>query len=206
MKRFRIQLVIALVVLICGISLMGVIYLVFNKPEVYINPGVIVTQPSPVSAPIQPIRTSSSLLRSDYPYSYTMYYPQPYATAPQATMQPSHGLLLTSSTQVQHVGGGASYGMATTSGTQTQRGISYTMTTVTTFATFAMNSRQVAAPEAMNAPEMAKLVTEPRRAPGPPDIGELDPEHQLPMGSPLVLVVMAGLYAAAVRKRKEDAE
>ena len=51
MKRFRIQLVIALVVLICGISLMGVVYLVFNKPEVYINPGVIVTQPSPVSSP-----------------------------------------------------------------------------------------------------------------------------------------------------------
>lgn len=205
MKRFRIQLVIALVVLICGISLMGVIYLVFNKPEVYINPGVIVTQPSPVSAPIQPIRTSSSLLRSDYPYSYTMF-PQSYAIAPQATMQPSNGLFMTSSAQVQHVGGGANYGTATTSGTQTQRGISYTMTTVTTFATFAMNSRQVAAPEAMNAPEMAKLVTEPRRAPGPPDIGELDPEHQLPVGSPLVLVVMAGLYAATIRKRKEDAE
>ena len=112
---------------------------------------------------------------------------------------------MTSSAQVQNVGGGASYGTASSSGTQTQRGISYTMTTVTTFATFAAN-RQVAAPEAMNAPEMAKLVTEPRRAPGPPDIGELDPEHQLPVGSPLVLVVMAGLYAAAVRKRKEDAE
>ena len=206
MKRFRIQLVIALVVLICGISLMGVIYLVFNKPEVYINPGVIVTQPSPVSAPIQPIRTSSSLLRSDYPYSYTMY-PQPYATAPQATIQPSHGLFMTSSAQVQHVGGGTNYGMATTSGTQTQRGISYSMTTVTSFATFAMNSRQVAAPEAMNAPEMAKLVSEPNRAPGPPTPpGPLDPEHQLPVGSPLVLVVMAGLYAATVRKRKEDAE
>lgn len=204
MKRFRIQLVIALVVLICGISLMGVIYLVFNKPEVYINPGVIVTQPSPVSAPIQPIRSSSGMMRSDYPYSYSMY-PLPYTAAPQATMQPSHGLLLTSSAQVQNVGGGMSYGMATTSNTQNQRGISYTMTTVTSFATFAAN-RQVAAPEAMNAPEMAKLVTEPRRAPGPPDIGELDPEHQLPVGSPLVLVVMAGLYAAAVRKRKEDAE
>ena len=206
MKRFRIQLVIALVVLICGVSLMGVIYLVFNKPEVYINPGVIVTQPSPVSAPIQPIRTSSSLLRSDYPYSYTMY-PQPYATAPQATMQPSHGLFMTSSAQVQHVGGGASYGMASSSGTQTQRGISYTMTTVTSFATFAAN-RQVAAPEAQRAPEMAKLVSEPNRAPGPPDLGggEAPGEHQLPVGSPMVLVLMAGLYAASVRKRKEDAE
>ena len=51
MKRFRIQLVIALVVLICGVSLMGLIYILFNKPEVYVNPGVIVTQPSPVSSP-----------------------------------------------------------------------------------------------------------------------------------------------------------
>lgn len=205
MKRFRIQLVIALVVLICGVSLMGVIYLVFNKPEVYVNPGVVVTQPSPVATPIQPIRSSSGMMRSDYPYSYSMY-PLPYTAAPQATMQPSHGLLLTSSAQVQQVGGGSGYGTATSSGSSAaQRGIVYTTSTVTTFATFAMNSRQVAAPEAMNAPEMAKLVTEPRRAPGPPDIGELDPEHQLPVGDPLALVVMAGLYAF-VRKRKEDAE
>ena len=41
MKRFRIQLVIALVVLICGVSLMGLIYILFNKPEVYINPNYI---------------------------------------------------------------------------------------------------------------------------------------------------------------------
>lgn len=207
MKRFRIQLVIALVVLICGVSLMGLIYILFNKPEVYVNPGVIVTQPSPVSSPVQPIRSSSSILR-DYPYSYTMSSMQ-CATAPQATMQPSRGIYATSGAQVHNVGGGTGYGIATTSNTQAQRGISYTTTTVTTFATFAMNSRQVAAPEAQHAPEMAALVSAPHRAPGPPDIGELDPDHQLvehPIGSPLVLVMMAGLYAAVVRKRKEDAE
>ena len=111
MKRFRIQLVIALVVLICGVSLMGVVYLVFNKPEVYINPGVIVTQPSPVSSPVQPIRSSSGILR-DYPYSYTMS-PMPYATAPKAAMQPSRGLYATSSAQVHEAGGGTGYGIAT---------------------------------------------------------------------------------------------
>ena len=206
MKRFRIQLVIALVVLICGVSLMGVVYLIFNKPEVYVNPGVIVTQPSPVSSPVQPLRSSSGILR-DYPYSYTMS-PVPYATVPKAAMQPSRGLYATSSAQVHDVGGGAGYVIATTSGAQAQRGINYTTTTVTTFATFASNSRKVAAPEALSAPEMASLVSAPHRAPGPPDIGELDPDHQLvehPIGSPLVLVLMAGLYAV-VRKRKEDAE
>ena len=205
MKRFRIQLVIALVVLICGVSLMGVVYLVFNKPEVYINPGVIVTQPSPVSSPVQPLRSSSGILR-DYPYSYTIS-PIPPTPAPKAAMQPSRGLYTTSSAQVHEVGGGAGYRMATTSGAQSQRGINYTTTTVTTFATFASNSRQVAAPEAQNAPEMARLASAPHRAPGPPDITPPD-DHQLvehPMGSPLVLVLMAGLYAV-VRKRKEDAE
>lgn len=205
MKRFRIQLVIALVVLICGVSLMGVVYLVFNKPEVYINPGVIVTQPSPVSSPVQPLRSSSGILR-DYPFSYTIS-PIPPTPAPKAAMQPSRGLYTTSSAQVHDVGGGAGYRMATTSGAQPQRGINYTTTTVTTFATFASNSRQVAAPEAQNAPEMASLASAPHRAPGPPDITPPD-DHQLvehPIGSPLVLVLMAGLYAV-VRKRKEDAE
>lgn len=126
-------------------------------------------------------------------------------------MQPSRGLYATSSAQVHEAGGGTGYGIATTSSTQTQRGISYTTTTVTTFATFAMNSRQVAALEAQYAPEMARLVSEPHRAPGPPDLGggEAPGDQQLvehPIGSPLVLVLMAGLYAATIRKRKEDVE
>lgn len=206
MKRFRIQLLIALLVLICGTALMGVIYIVFNKPEVYVNPGVVVSNPSPLSSPVQPLRSgANSLLRSQYPYSYTMA-PLPQTKAPKATMQPSRGLYTTSSAQVQVVGGGAGYGIATTSGASTQRGISYTTTTVTTFATFAAN-RQVAAPEAQHAPEMAALVSAPHRAPGPPTPGELDPGHQLvehPIGSPLVLALMAILYAI-IRKRKENA-
>ncbi len=208
MKRFRIQLVIALVVLICGVSLMGVIYLVFNKPEVYVNPGVVVTQPSPVATPIQPIRTSTNALRqTGLSHAYPIA-PVPYTAAPKAAMQSTRGLYTTSSANVQQVGGGSGYGTATTSGgSAAQRGIVYTTSTVTTFVAFASNSRQVAAPEAQFAPEMASLVTAPRYAPGPPTPGDLD-EHQLvevPVGSPLALVVMAGLYTF-VRKRKEDAE
>lgn len=208
MKRFRIQLVIALVVLICGVSLMGVIYLVFNKPEVYVNPGVVVTQPSPVATPIQPVRTRTNALRqTGLSHAYPIA-PVPYAAAPKAAMQSTRGLYTTSSAKVQQVGGGSGYGTATSSGSSAaQRGIVYTTSTVTTFVAFASNSRQVAAPEAQFAPEMAALVSEPRRAPGPPDLGgeEAPDDHQLPVGDPLVLIVMAGLYAF-VRKRKEDAE
>ena len=204
MKRFRIQLLIALIVLICGMSLMGIVYLVFNKPEVYINPGVVVTNPSPVATPIQP-RGSSSSMRTNYPYSYTMS-PTSYVMAPQATMQPSHGLFVTSNVQTQSVGGGygAGYGAATSSGSDTQRGIIYTTSTVTSFVALA-EKRQVAEPAAQFAPMMAKLADEPHRAPGPPTPDELDPEHQLPIGAPWIRAVMAGVYAV-VRKRKEDAE
>ena len=206
MKRFRIQLVIALVVLICGVSLMGVIYIVFNKPEVYVNPGIVVSQPSPVATPVHPMRTSSNTLRSDYPYSYTMT-PVPHSDAPKADMQPSLGLYTTSSAQVHNIGGGEGYRIATTSGNSTQRGIIYTTTPVKTFTALAAN-RQVAAPEAQFAPEMATLASGPRRAPGPPTPGDLDPDHQLvehPVGSPLILALMAGLYAVTLR-RKKDAE
>lgn len=204
MKRFRIQLLIALIVLICGMSLMGIVYLIFNKPEVYINPGVVVTNPSPVATPFQPLRSGSvSLLRSNYPYSYTMS-PTPSGMAPNASMQSSHGLYTTSNVQTQSVGGGIGYGAASSSGSDAQRGIIYTTTSVTSFVAMAAN-RQVAEPAAQSAPEMARLVSEPRRAPGPPTPGELDPEHQLPVGAPWVLAVLASVYAV-VRKRKENAE
>ena len=202
MKRFRIQLLIALIVLICGMSLMGIVYLVFNKPEVYINPGVVVTNPSPVATPIQPMNSGSSM-RTNYPYSYSAY-PMPFAMVPQAAMQPSRGLFVTSNAQTQSVGGGAGYGTATSSGSDAQRGIIYTTSSVTTIVSLAAN-RQVAEPAAQFAPEMATLVSAPRRAPGPPTPGELDPEHQLPLGAPWALAVLAALYAV-VRKRKEDAE
>ena len=207
MKRFRIQLLIALIVLICGMSLMGIVYLVFHKPEVYINPGVVVTNPSPVATPIQPMQTSPASLRMNYPYSYTSS-PVPYTMVPQVTMQSSHGLFITSNAQTQSIGGGgganAGYGAANSSGSPTQRGIIYTTTSVSTsFVAIAAN-RQMAEPAAQFAPMMAKVADEPRRAPGPPTPGELE-EHQLPLGAPWALAVLAGLYAV-VRKRKEDAE
>ena len=207
MKAFRIQILIALLVLICGTALMGIIYIVFSKPEVYVNPGVVVSKPSPVSMPVQPMRMSSySLLHNTvHPYSIPI---APRTTAPTAAMQPSRGLYTTSSAHVQTVGGGAGHGIATTSGGSAQRGISYTTNTVTTFATFAAN-RQVAAPEAQRAPEIATLASGPRRAPGPPTTTDLQEKDQLvehsPVGTPLVLALMAGVYAI-VRKRKEDAE
>ena len=40
-KWFRKRMVLALVVFICGIALMGLVYIVNNKPYVYINPGIV---------------------------------------------------------------------------------------------------------------------------------------------------------------------
>ena len=37
MKKFRIQLVIAAVVFVCGVSLCGMIYIAVNKPVVYVS-------------------------------------------------------------------------------------------------------------------------------------------------------------------------
>ena len=44
-KWFRKRMVLALVVFICGIALMGLVYIVNNKPYVYINPGIVTTAP-----------------------------------------------------------------------------------------------------------------------------------------------------------------
>ena len=80
MKRFRIQLVWALIVLICGVSLMGMVYLVFNKPEVYINPGIVVTQPSPVAEPAAPLAprggSAPQSMFHHTSYSYTYHSPE----------------------------------------------------------------------------------------------------------------------------------
>ena len=64
MKSFRIQLLIAGIVALCGFSLMGVIYIVFGKQDVVINPGVVVCSPSPISMPATPMRTHGRMLHT----------------------------------------------------------------------------------------------------------------------------------------------
>ena len=127
MKRFRIQLVWALIVLICGVSLMGMVYLVFNKPEVYINPGIVVTQPSPVAEPAAPLapRGGSAPQSMFHHTSYSYTYHSPETNSFTGT---GKGLYLHSGAEVHSVGGGGNgaWAAAGSSGSGSSRGIVYT--------------------------------------------------------------------------------
>lgn len=204
----RAKWVTALAVVIGGIWLMGVFYVLSYKPDVYINPGVVVSAPSPVAVPVQSVRTSRRLSSHNAspatPSFHPIYSPKPVSSAP------SHGLYLTSGANVHSVGGGGSFALATTSHSSSGRGISYSTVNVSmpaaTFVALA-SQRQVSQPAASEAPQMARLAASPRTAPGPPNpTGPLEEEHQLvehpvPLGDALwVLLVMVILYGALMRR------
>ena len=219
MKRFRIQLLIAFIVLICGVSLMGLVYIFFNKPDTYIAPGVTsVSAPNPVAIPWQNSRTSARV--SNYPV-HLPSYGQPYHhTNSSIPMQPMRGIYTTSSAQVHSVGGGnGGYMIATTSNSSSStRGIAYSSVNVSatmpssSFTAMA-SKRQVAQPEASEAPQMARLAASPRTISGPPNPGGgggggLDEEHQLieqPIGDGMIvlLLLIMGYSLFLLRKRKE---
>lgn len=214
MKRFRIQLVIAFIVFVCGVSLMGLVYIFFNQPETYITPGIVVTAPNPVATPIQNVRPHA--IRVNYPHSIK-YPPVQGSTNNVVAMPASHGLYTTSSANVHSVGGGGGYGIATTSqNSSSTRGISYSSPNVsmptmpsTSFTAMA-SQRQVAQPEAAYAPQMASLAVAPHRAPPPPNPGGggLDPEHQLieqPIGDGIwVMLILACAYLIICGTRKRE--
>ena len=62
-KWFRKRMVLALVVFICGIALMGLVYIVNNKPYVYINPGIVTTAPTTTTRPMEIMRALVKRLR-----------------------------------------------------------------------------------------------------------------------------------------------
>ena len=208
MKKFRIQLVIAAVVFVCGVSLCGMIYIIGNKPAVYVSPG-IVTAPSPAASPIR-------YVRPPFIKPYSGLYTSTVQSA-MPTMHPSAGagassyrLFETSSATMKSIGGGGSgYGIAMTSHGSSSRGITSgggsVVMPVTTFVSVA-SSRQMAQPEAQNAPDVAHVLA--RKAPGPPNIdGPLPDENQLveqPIGNALwLLLLMAIGYAAYKQKDKK---
>lgn len=213
MKRFRIQLVWAAIVLICGVSLMAAVYLLFNKPEVYINPGIVVSSPAPTASPVSPV-TSRHMAGSYSPFRHAGYgYSSSYHASSAASPMPAgRGLYLHSSAEVHSVGGGGSgtIGLAS-SGSGSSRGISYTQgggvtMPMTSFLAVA-STRQIAQPEAQEAPQMARMAS-PRRAPGPPTITDLEEgqeNHQLvetPVGSTAIpLLLFAIGYIVYRRKR-----
>ncbi len=205
-KKFRKQLIWAAVVFVLSISIMSAIYIIGNKPYVYINPGITMSAPSPVGDPYRPIGLSYGPTVSG---RHTASTPYSLASKPTPSTDFSFdGLYLTSKAETHSVGGGNGgyITMAVTRSTS-QRGIvvsgggAATMP-ITNFVSMA-STRQVAAPAATDAPQMAKLA--PRHAPGPPQPpggggGGLPDDHQLlehPIGEPWILAIMAVLYALA---------
>ena len=215
MKHIRIQIIIALIVLACGVSLIGAVYRILNSPETLIAPGKVVTSSSPVAAPVQ-----SNVPRMDYvsmPLMYRISYAMPmknYQT-PVAAMQSIGGIYTTSSAHVHAVGGGSNggYTIATTSHNSSSKGISdngQTIMPMTNFLTLA-SSRQIAQPEAQEAPLMAQMTSGPRRAPGPPNIdGPLPEDNQLvehPLGDamwPLLVLAMGYIAVNILYRRKRS--
>jgi len=217
MKQFRIQLVIAFIVLICGVSLMGVIYIVFNKPAVAVNPGVVVTHPSPFAMPHIPYH-SVGRMRTAGTASVPMLRSEIHGTpAPSLPSNVAMPVWTSSSAKIHTSGSGigssSSPGAPVATGRRSSqyRGIQPSTAAVampmTTFIAMA-DVRMVAAPAAQEAPQMAKMASV-RNAPPPPNPTDLEEENQLvehplcPIGDaviPLLLLAIGwGIY-----KRKKD--
>lgn len=213
MKGFRIQLLIAFIVLVCGVSLIGLIYMISTKPVTHITPGVV-SAPSPIATPIRPVY-SIAKINTQTPLLHHSPYTVPAIshTPSSAAATSSFTLYQTSSAELHSVGGGGmGSGIATTSQGTSTRGIAYSAVgmPVTNFVALAA-SRQIAQPEAQEAPQMASMVSSPvRRAPGPPNPPGPPPEdHQLvehPLGDavlPMLLcVALYGVGCMVYRRRK----
>lgn len=211
MKQFRIQLLIAFVVFLCGSALIGAIYILSTKDVSMAKPGqvVSVSRPSPVAKPSLPNRLAlrSKLIRHVHS-SYTTHTP---ANTPITPMQSVHGqgLYTTSSAQVTTVGGGghASVPFTITHSSSRQAPNQQVVMPTTNFLALA-STRSVAAPGATDAPQMASLASAPRRAPGPPVItGPLDQEEQLieklPIGKSWIMLLLVAAYACLLARKKQ---
>lgn len=203
-KKFRKQLIWAGVVFVLSISLMSAIYILGNKPYVYINPGITMSAPSPVGVPYHPggfSYGSTGLGRHAVSTSYSM------SAQPSMSENSSFGgIYLTSNARVHSVGGGGGMAMTASHNSSSRRNVvsggGAAAMPISSFIALA-STRQVAPPAAEEAPQMAKLA--PRHAPGPPQPpggggGGLPEDYQLvehPIGEPWILAIMAALYALA---------
>ena len=210
MRSTRVKWVIAFAVVISGIWFMGVVYVLTYKPDVYIAPGNVGAN-LPTVAPVMKTITTYTPLRQRSTYTPARYGQR--SQRPAAVPMQSMRIRTTSSAQMHSVGGGGNGGGGSVSGgSASQRGIIYSTASValpqTNFLALA-ESRQMAAPEASEAPMMANT-TGPRRAPGPPDIGggDLPGDHQLteqPVGDavlPLMMLIM--VYCGFIIYRRKS--
>ena len=216
-KEFRKRMVIAVVVLICGVALMGLIYIANNKPFIYISPGIVTSAPTMGVPTIESVRMNRTL--RPYVPSHTVSYTQ--QTHPMfgltLPMQGMRGIHETSRARMQSIGGGNSggSGMSTGSRGRSSRGsgVQYggggsVAMPMTSFIAMA-DTRQVAKPAAKEAPQMARLAVAPMHAPGPPNVTPPD-EHQLVEQQPIgdgvwMLLLMAVGYVIAKQMTRQKA-
>lgn len=204
---------IAFIVLVCGASLLGLIYILFSKPSVPVTPGVVVSSPSPVATPHLPFQFSThSPITGKAPAHVpgNKFALKPKMTTPSGART---SIWTLSSAKISNSGScvGSSNGNAHISSgnhVSPQRGITTTSANVampmSTFIALA-STRMVAEPDAQQAPQMAKTASI-KNAPPPPDPGTgLDEDHQLvehPIGDfVLPLLIFAMGYIVYKRKR-----
>ena len=212
MKQFRIQLLIAFVVFLCGSALIGAIYILSTKDVSMAKPGqvVSVSRPSPVAKPSLPNRLAlrSKLIR----HVHSPYTAHTTANTPNAPMQSvrGKGLYTTSSAQVTTVGGGGNASMPfTISHSSSRQALNQQVIMPTTNFLALASTRSVAAPGESNAPQMASLASAPRRAPGPAVItGPLEEENQLvehpqPVGKPWIMLLLVSAYTCLLALKKQ---
>lgn len=204
MRKIRLYLVVTAIVILCGASIVGIIRILFGNYDKAIHPG-LVQSPSPIAIPHLPFRGKRT---AEIVVSSTSDKPIRERTESSVMLSAhTYSLWTLSSAKISHIGGGtggAAPSAEPAASGHSSRGIQYGSSSasvvmpITTFVAMA-STRQVAAPEAQQAPQLASVG--PRRAPGPPDLGGETPpeEHQLiehpePIASPILLVFFAGLY------------
>lgn len=209
MRSTRVKWVIALAVVTSAVWLVGLMYVISYKPEVHINPGTVATSVPAIYSPnSNPIKVYTPLRARSHHFTYSPTLRTTHM--PSASMHSTGGLFLTSKAQVHSVGGGNgnTNGVYTTShGNTSNRGIQYSTASATMPQTNFLavaSSRQMADPQAANAPQMAKLASGPNHAPGPPNpTGPLDPNNQLvehaPIGDALIPLLLFALAFGAYR-------
>ena len=152
-KKFRKQLIWAGVVFVLSISLMSAIYILGNKPYVYINPGITMSAPSPVGVPYHPGGFSYGLTGLGRHAVST-----PYSMSAQPSMSENSsfgGIYLTSNARVHSVGGGGGMAMTASHNSSSRRNVvsggGAAAMPISSFIALA-STRQVAPPAAEEAP------------------------------------------------------
>lgn len=206
MKRTRAIGLSLLLISFLGISVVSVVHVILHysqKAETY----VYVSAPSPMpSAPLIPMQSIRHSFGGSYSATNTSSaYMRPATITSSVTSAP---LVRLSDADVHTIGLGSAVAPAASMTSTTTRhqsaapSASVTMPVTTSLYALA-STRPVASPGATEAPQMARIQAEPRHAPGPPDIpGDLPIDKQLPIGSPLTLILFLGLYML-IRKKQQ---